>query len=115
MNRREFVKNVGFAIVAELMFPLFGFTASSNGIKKRPSPLHVTETDTKAVELGFRLDATRVDIAKWSKRAGPEGATKFCHNCQFFKAVDSKFGNCQTYKALVPKDGWCNAWIKKST
>ena len=115
MNRRSFVKNMCFAITAVLVSPRFAFSDNSNGSKNSTSLPKLKETDPKAVELGFHLDATKVDTKKWEKRAGPGGATKFCHGCQFFTTVDSNYGSCQTYKALVPKNGWCNAWIKKTT
>ena len=72
----------------------------------------VTEDDPTALALGYLHDASKVDTAKWSKRAGSEGAKQFCHNCSLYVDQGDGWGGCSIFQnRLVAGEGWCNAWI----
>lgn len=72
----------------------------------------VTEADPTAQALGYKLDATKVDKAKYAKYA----AGQDCGNCSFFqgKAGDA-FGGCPMFGGKqVSSKGWCSAYNKKA-
>jgi hypothetical protein len=74
----------------------------------------VTEDDPTAVALGYKHDASTVDTATWSKRAGPEGAKQFCNNCALYQDGGDGWGACSIFQGrLVSGEGWCNAWVAK--
>ncbi|MDJ0878685.1 MAG: high-potential iron-sulfur protein [Halieaceae bacterium] len=74
----------------------------------------VTEDDPTAVALGYLHDATKVDTAKWAKRAGDAGAKQFCNNCALYVDQGDGWGACSIFQGrLVAGGGWCNAWIAK--
>jgi hypothetical protein len=73
---------------------------------------HVAENDPTAVALGYKMDATKVDKAKYPKYAAGET----CSNCQFFqgKATDA-FAPCPMFGGKqVAGKGWCSAYSKKA-
>lgn len=77
----------------------------------------VSEKDPAAIALGFRVDATKVDIKKWPKRAGAEGAKQFCWTCALYQAKDSNNPKADaTAPCLVlggkkvKQTSWCNSW-----
>jgi hypothetical protein len=72
----------------------------------------VTETDPTAQALGYKMDATKVDKAKYPKYA----AGQECSNCQFFqgKPTDA-FAPCPMFGGKqVAGKGWCSAYSKKA-
>jgi hypothetical protein len=77
---------------------------------------HVTEDEALAQAMGYKLDASTVDTAKFPKRAGDAGATQFCNNCALFAGeVDAEFAPCSIFQnRLVTGKGWCNAWVAKA-
>lgn len=123
-NRREFLKlgaaGIGFASVAKF----FGFssTAYAQGAAapKAGEPALVKESDSLAKSLGYFEDAKKVDVKKWPKRAGAEGAKQFCYNCQFYQAKGdaktSKQAPCTIFAGKAVKaQGWCNSWVQNPT
>ncbi|MEQ8693080.1 MAG: high-potential iron-sulfur protein [Pseudomonadales bacterium] len=65
-----------------------------------------------ALALGYQPDADDVDVTKYPKRAGAEGATQLCSNCRFYQATADGYGTCSAIPGkLVAGPGWCNAWI----
>ena len=77
----------------------------------------VSENDPVAKALGYHQDAAKVDVAKFPKRAGAQGATQFCSNCQFYIALPSKpgWGKCTLIPTgAVAVKGWCNGWVAKA-
>ncbi len=75
----------------------------------------ITEDHPTAAALGYLHDANAVDTAKYSKRAGAEGATQFCDNCGQYKVVDEAWGTCGIFpNYLVAAKGWCNVWVPMS-
>ena len=72
----------------------------------------VAETDPVAVSLGYKADASKVDIAKFPKFA----AGQQCNNCTLFqgKATDAA-GLCPLFAGKqVAAKGWCSAYVKKA-
>jgi hypothetical protein len=65
----------------------------------------LTEDDAYAKSMGFRLDTTKVDQAKYPKHT-PE---QKCSECQLFSGEPGEaLGPCSFFgKRLVPVDGWC--------
>jgi hypothetical protein len=76
----------------------------------------VTEDEALAQAMGYKIDASTVDTAKFPKRAGDAGATQFCNNCAFFSGeVDAEYAPCSIFQnRLVTGKGWCNAWVAKA-
>jgi hypothetical protein len=68
--------------------------------------------DAQAVALGYVVDATKADKAKYPKYA----AGQTCATCQLYqgKAGDAT-GGCPLFagKSVAAK-GWCSAWAKKA-
>ena len=82
--------------------------AAAGGLKA------ISEDDPVAQSLGYKADATKVDVQKYPKRAGAEGAKQFCSGCQFYSAAEGELGKCQLFpNGLVNKNGWCNSWQAK--
>lgn len=74
---------------------------------------HVAETDPTAVALGYKMDASKVDKAKYPKYAAGEK----CGNCQFFqsKTATDAFAPCPMFGGKqVANGGWCSAYSKKA-
>jgi len=72
----------------------------------------VAESDPTAQALGYKLDATQVDKAKFAKYAVGQD----CSNCSFYqgKATDA-FAPCPMFGGKqVAGKGWCSAYNKKA-
>lgn len=70
------------------------------------------ETDTAAVALGYRQDASKVDAAKYPAYA----VGRNCGNCQLFAAKgNEEWAPCAAVgNRQVNAKGWCVAWVKKA-
>jgi hypothetical protein len=68
--------------------------------------------DPQAAAMGFVLDATKADKAKYPKYA----AGQACGNCALFQgAAGAAAGPCPLFQnKLVPAKGWCSAYVKKA-
>ncbi len=101
-SRRDVLAASG-AIIATSLVPRISLAADK-----------VTEDDPTAVALGYQHDASKVDTAKWAKRAGDAGANQFCNNCALYVDQGDGWGACSIFQGrLVNGNGWCNAWIAK--
>jgi hypothetical protein len=72
----------------------------------------VAESDPTAQALGYKLDASQVDKAKYAKYAVGED----CGNCSFYqgKPTDA-FAPCPMFAGKqVAAKGWCSAYNKKA-
>ena len=72
----------------------------------------LTETDSYAKSMGFRMDTTKVD----QKRFPRHTAEQKCSTCQLYSGEPkAEWGPCSFFGGrLVHKDGWCrNFKIKK--
>ena len=76
----------------------------------------VAEDEPLAQAMGYVADATKVDTAKYPKRAGEAGANQFCYNCALFAGgTDDELAPCSIFQnRLVRGAGWCNAWVAKT-
>lgn len=76
----------------------------------------VTESEPLAQAMGYYTDATKVDTAKFPKRAGAEGAKQFCNNCALYAGdASSASAPCSLFQNRpVEGAGWCNAWVAKA-
>ncbi|MBC8752554.1 hypothetical protein OKW43_007960 [Paraburkholderia sp. WC7.3g] len=70
------------------------------------------ENDPTAVSLGYKMDAAKVDKAKFPRYQ--TGQT--CANCQLYQGKPGAgTGPCPIYGGkLVYAKGWCNAYVKKA-
>ena len=76
----------------------------------------VGEAEPLAQAMGYVLDASTVDTAKFPKRAGEAGASQFCNNCALFAGKpDDELAPCSIFQNRPVRGiGWCNAWVAKS-
>lgn len=69
-----------------------------------------------SIGVGYKHDATTIDLVKCPKRAGEEGAKQLCENCVLYageKVAD--LGNCTIFAGKqVNAKGCCTAWAPKS-
>jgi hypothetical protein len=65
----------------------------------------LTETDSYAKSMGFRLDTAKVDAAKYPRHT----AEQKCSSCQLFSGKEGdEWGPCSFFGGrLVNKGGWC--------
>lgn len=100
-TRRRFVLTIPAAALA---------LAAARAVSAQAARLE--ETDSIAVSLGYRHDASKVDAKKFPAFA----AGRNCANCQLYqsKAGDA-WGACGAVGGkLVNAKGWCVAWAKKA-
>jgi High potential iron-sulfur protein len=86
-----------------------GLLAANQTFAQAPA---VAEADTQAAALGYKIDATKVDKAKFPKYAAGQN----CKNCQLYagKPAD-KMGGCPLFAGKqVAATAWCSAWVKKA-
>jgi High potential iron-sulfur protein len=94
-TRRTFMMKAACATAA-LATPMLGAAEEEQ----------VTETDPYARSMGFKVDTTKVDQAKYPRH---DAATQQCSKCQLYsgKAGDA-LGPCSFYGGrLVSPNGWC--------
>ena len=121
-SRREFLKaaGIGAALAVPAANALSGQLLGAPEARAQAAPVLVKETDPNAVALGYKEDATKVDVKKYTKRAGADGKTQFCNNCQFYQAKtkDPKtepVAVCTLFAGKAVKGtGWCNSWAKRA-
>lgn len=75
-------------------------------------PARLEESDTVAVSLGYKHDATKVDAKKYAAYV----AGRNCANCQLYqgKAADPWAACAAVGGKLVNGKGWCVVWAKKA-
>jgi hypothetical protein len=108
INRRNFLK--------------LGMSAGGSAIALSAIPINLVAADEVAEEeplaqaMGYVIDATKVDTAKFPKRAGDAGAKQFCNNCALYAGeADAETAPCSIFQNRpVRGAGWCNAWVAKS-
>ena len=125
-NRREFMRKsvlgmlwgVPVALLSSRTFlrQTAAQALEATAADAKPSALPMLdEKDPTAVALGYKADAKKVDLKKFPKRAGAEGAKQFCNSCMFFQATGdpktAKSAPCQLFAGKqVSAQGWCNSW-----
>ena len=108
INRRNFLK--------------MGLKAGGGALALSAIPIQlvaaeeVAESEPLAQAMGYKVDASTVDTAKFPKRAGEAGATQFCNNCALYAGkVEDELAPCSIFQNRpVRGAGWCNAWVAKS-
>ncbi len=81
----------------------------------------VDEASQMATALGYKSDASKVDLVKFPKRKEAGGDKQFCDNCMFMQKTGLKadgaegvHGKCALFMdGLVNAKGWCNSWAAK--
>ena len=103
-TRRQLLAGSGAGL---LLIPLLSLNSQPAWAAER-----ITEDHPTGKALGYLHDASKVDVAKYPKRAGEAGATQFCDNCSQYKATEDSWGTCGIFpNYLVAKKGWCNVWV----
>ena len=108
INRRNFLK--------------MGLKAGGGALALSAIPIQlvaaeeVAESEPLAQAMGYKLDASTVDTAKFPKRAGEAGANQFCNNCALYAGkAEDELAPCSIFQNRpVRGAGWCNAWVAKS-
>jgi hypothetical protein len=108
INRRNFLK--------------LGVKAGGGALALTAIPIHliaaeeVSESEPLAQAMGYVTDASRVDTAKFPKRAGEAGANQFCSNCALYAgSAEDETAPCSIFQNRpVRGAGWCNAWVAKA-
>ena len=108
INRRNFLK--------------MGLKAGGGALALSAIPIQlvaaeeVAESEPLAQAMGYKVDASTVDTAKFPKRAGEAGANQFCNNCALYAGkVEDELAPCSIFQNRpVRGAGWCNAWVAKS-
>jgi hypothetical protein len=110
-SRRRFIKITAVSVAAVPLGQLL-----LHGAAHAEDLPKLDEADPQAQALGYVHDATKADVSKFPKRAGKEGASQFCKNCQLFTgSADAEWGPCSIFPGKsVNANGWCSAWIKKA-
>lgn len=85
-NRRSFLTTL--FVIAPVVCGVNRFTAAWAEDLKPGSLPALGESHPVATALGYRHDATKVDTAKFPKRAGAEGEKQFCYNCSLLQERD---------------------------
>ena len=104
-SRRVFVIQSATAVAA-------GAAVIAAPIAFAQKPPMVDPKDPTAAALGYVVDGTKVDKAKFPKYE----VTQNCANCAIFqgKASDAT-GGCPLFTGKqVPAKAWCSAWVKKA-
>lgn len=72
----------------------------------------VSDSDSQAVALGYHVDASKTDKAKYVKYAPGQQ----CGNCALFQGKPAdKSGGCPLFAGKqVASSGWCSAYAKKA-
>jgi hypothetical protein len=105
-NRRVFMLRV---ITASSAFAA-GHALAADEIKRSMEKL--TETDSYARSMGFKLDTKDVDQKRYKRHA----VDQMCSNCQLFTPADAGggMGHCSFFGGrLVNENGWCRNYKPK--
>lgn len=108
-SRRRALKLIGGGVA---LIPLASLrTAAAEG--EMPQ---VAEDDPAALALGYKHNAAEVDVAKYPRKAGDDGAKQKCSSCVLFQGKDgADWGGCSIFPGKqVKAAGWCSAWAPKA-
>jgi hypothetical protein len=118
-SRREFVKKTLCILTATP----FAFQIGGTGAVAQEDPKKaLDEKSAQASALGYLHDASKVDKAKFPKKAEAGGDKQLCSNCMFIQKVglkaegqEGEWGKCALFMdGLVNVNGWCNSWTAKA-
>ena len=99
-SRREFVLKI---------VPLAGAATALSQLAVADEVPLLTETDPMALALGFKLDTSKADQAKYPKH----DAEQFCQRCIHFTTPTADLARCDLFNKRVPKHGWCSGFSKR--
>lgn len=118
-SRRGFLKKMAIGAAA---LPILGKVALHEvPAYAQTVTTALDEKDPMAVSLGYHQDATKVDKAKWTKKAAADGDKQLCKNCVLYleggkkiPGKDGEWGKCGLFpNGLVAGNGWCNSFAPK--
>lgn len=74
------------------------------------------ESDAMAQALGYKHDASDVNLEQFPSRGDPGAADEFCRNCIHYQAPpEQQWAPCTIFPGkLVNADGWCSAWAART-
>jgi hypothetical protein len=107
MSQKENIGRRKFVLAAVAAAPA-ALVLRSAGAAELP---HAAETDAAAAALGYKLDATTVDTAKYKQyKAGA-----VCSGCRYFQGkAGDQFGPCTILPGkAVHASGWCSVFAAK--
>ncbi len=115
LQRRQWLKKA-LLMVAALPFAGGIISACTKGGEALPEgQSEVSESDPTAQALGYKADASAVDVTKFPKKAEADGATQTCANCAQYTAANGTWGKCNIFpQGVVAAKGWCNSWVPKA-
>ncbi len=96
-NRRVFMMQVAA-----------GASAMALGLKASQAAEKLSENDSYAKSMGFKLDTKNVDGKRWTRHKPDQS----CSGCQLWdgKQADA-FAPCSFFgDRLTPNQGWCKNW-----
>ncbi len=98
-NRREFVLK---------FVPMASAVALLPRIALADEP-RLTETDPMAKVMGFRLDTTKANQAKYPRHTNEQ----MCGKCLHFTNPGADSAKCDLFNKIVPKGGWCSGFTSR--
>lgn len=99
-NRREFVLK---------FVPLAGAAAVLPRVALAADVPDMTEADPMGKAMGFVLDSTKANQAKYPKHTNEQS----CASCLHFTKVGADKAKCDLFSKNVPKGGWCSGYSKR--
>jgi len=70
----------------------------------------LTENDPMAKVMGFRLDTTKANQAKYPRHTNEQ----MCARCMHFTNPGADSAKCDLFNKIVPKGGWCSGFTKRA-
>ncbi len=98
-TRRQFIRTTALIASSAALVPL--------AANAQDNPAMLSEDDPTAIALGYRADATTVDLNKYPSKASDQ----LCSNCSLYASSGDGVGKCAAVPSrLVAGAGWCGAW-----
>lgn len=117
-SRRDFVKK-SLTILAAV--PAVVSLQNSAHAQGTPTTA-VDAANPTAAALGYVEDNSKVDTAKYPKKAQADGAKQQCSTCMLYskgglkaQGKEGEYGMCALFPTgLVAAAGWCTSWAPKA-
>ena len=76
----------------------------------------LSESDPVAMSLGYKHDASKVDLSKHPRRGEPGAENQHCKNCVLYQGkAGDEWGGCSIFAGkLVNANGWCATYAPKA-
>lgn len=114
LDRRSFLKALGATTVGLASSFVLGpiVRLGKNGLAFGDALKPLPETLDLAKNLGYKIDANKVDKKVRVDKLGVAGPKQTCANCNFFNAST---GTCTMFQGYtVAAKGWCTVWTPKA-